>query len=82
MILGGTTFIKEALTRLKEEYLHKEDISHRRVLRAGYRLEEVIDSICIYLDIARHDLLGNKNKEQRNIAIYLLKNIQALQIGR
>ena len=73
MILGGTTFKKEALSRLREEDLHKEDISHRRTLRSSYSLEEVIDSICIYLDMPRNDLLGNKNKEHRNIAIYLLK---------
>jgi len=85
MILGGTTFIKEALSRLREEDLHKEDISHRRALRAAYRLEEVIDSICMYLDIPRHDLVGNKNKEHRNIAIYLLKKYTGLtnkQIGQ
>jgi len=85
MILGGTTFIKEALSRLKEEDLYKEDIAHRRELRAVYRFEEVIDSICMSLDIPQHDLLGKKNKEHRNIAIYLLKKYTGLtnrQIGQ
>jgi putative transposase len=85
MILGGTTFIKEALSRLREEDLYKEDISHRRALRAPYRLEEVIDSIRMYLDIPRHELLGNKNKEYRNIGIYLVKKNTGLtnrQIGQ
>ena len=85
MILGGTRFIKEALSRSSEEDFHKDDISHRRALRVAYRLEEVIDSICVYFDIPRHDLLGNKNKEHRNIAIYLLKKYTGLtnrQIGQ
>ncbi|MDY6854354.1 MAG: hypothetical protein SWO11_06545 [Thermodesulfobacteriota bacterium] len=37
------------------------------------------------LDIPQHDLLGKKNKEQRNIAIYLIKKYTDLtnrQIGQ
>ena len=37
------------------------------------------------LDIPQHDLLGKKNKENRNIAIYLLKKYTCLtnrQIGQ
>jgi len=85
MILGGTRFIKEALSRLSEEDLYKEDISHRRALRSAYRLEDVIDSICVYFDIPWDDLPGNKNREHRNTAIYLLKKYTGLtnrQIGQ
>ena len=85
IILGGTRFIKEALSRLSEEDLLKEDISHRRALRSAYRFEEVMDSICVYFDIPRDELLGNENGEHRNIAIYLLKKYTGLtnrQIGQ
>ncbi|NVL90057.1 MAG: transposase [Desulfobacterales bacterium] len=85
MILGGTGFIKEALSKLREEDLHREDISHRRELIAAYRLEEVIDSICVYFDIPRDELPGNKNREYRNIAIYLLRKHTGLtnkQVGQ
>ncbi|MDY7030430.1 MAG: transposase [Thermodesulfobacteriota bacterium] len=85
MILGGTRFIKEALSIFKEEDLNKEDIAHRRALRAAYRFEEIIESICMSLDIPQQDLLSRKNKEQRNIAIYLLKKYTGLtnrQIGQ
>lgn len=73
MILGGTRFIKEALNRLREEDLDREDISHRRALRAAYRFEEIMDSVCVYFDISEDELLGNENKRYRDIAIYLLK---------
>ena len=78
MILGGTRFIKEALSRLSEEDLLKEDASHRRALRSACRFEEVMDSICVYFDIPRDELLGNENREHRNIAIYLLKKYTGL----
>ncbi|MDY6857066.1 MAG: hypothetical protein SWO11_20640 [Thermodesulfobacteriota bacterium] len=71
------------MSRLKEEDLCKEeDIAHRRALIAAYRFEEFIDSICMSLNIPQHDLLGKKKKEQRNIVIYLLKSIQALQTSK
>ena len=47
MILGGTRFIKEALNRIEEKNLDKEDISHRRALRAAYGFEEIMDSISV-----------------------------------
>lgn len=37
------------MNRIREEDLDKEDISHRRALRAAYRLEEIMDSICSIL---------------------------------
>jgi len=73
MILGGTRFIKEALNKIREEDLDKEDISHRRALKGAYRLEEILDSICVYFGISVDELLGNKNKGYRDTAIYLLK---------
>jgi len=73
MILGGTRFIKEALNRIKEKDLDREEISGRRALKGAYRFEEIMDSICIYFDISVDELLGNKNKRYRDIAIYLLK---------
>ena len=82
MILGGTRFIKEALNRIEEENLDKKDISHRRALRAAYGFEEIMDSICIYFDISMDEIVRNKNK--RDIAIYLLKKHTCLtnrQIG-
>jgi putative transposase len=84
MMLGGTRFIKEALNRLREGDLDKKDISHRRALKAAYRLEEIMDSLCVYFAISRDELLGNKNKRYRDIAIYLLKKHTGLtnrQVG-
>ena len=78
MILGGTRFIKEALNRIGEEDLDKEEISHGRALKGAYRFEEIMGSICIYFDISVDELLGNKNKRYRDIAIYLLKSHTSL----
>ena len=45
IILGNTSFIKETLERIKEEILQKEEISHSRILRTGYDIEEIVNFI-------------------------------------
>lgn len=83
MILGGQGFIKEALSKLKEEILHREDISHRRELRTALRSEDVVVALTKHFNISRDEVFTNKN-EYRDIAIYLMKKNTGLtnrQIG-
>jgi chromosomal replication initiation ATPase DnaA len=85
MILGKTGFIKETLKRLKEENLQKEDISYKKALQTEYTPKEVIDSMCVYFNVSQDKILKNKNKEYRNIAIYLIKKYTGLtnkQLGQ
>lgn len=73
IILGGTKFIKETLERIKEEYLMKEEVSHRRALQSKYGVEEVLDLVSNKQKTSREDITGNRFPEKRKIAIYLIK---------
>ena len=85
MILGGKRFIKEALNKLNEDDLSREDVSHRRALKTVYSAEEVIEKICVGFDLRESEILDNKQKTYRDIAIYLMKKSTGLtnrQIGQ
>ncbi len=76
--------VQGALNRIKEEELNREDISHRRELRAEYRSKEIMADIYVYFDISADELTKSKDKRCRDIAIYLLKKHTGLtnrQIG-
>jgi putative transposase len=85
MILGGKRFIKETLNKLNEGDLIREDVSHRRALKTVYSAEEVIEKICVGFDLRENEILDNKQKTYRDIAIYLMKKSTGLtnrQIGQ
>ena len=85
IILGNTSFIKETLGRIKEEILQKEEISHSRILRTGFDIEEIVNFISDFNNVKREEIIKNRNKELRKLAIYLIKiNTGATnkQIGR
>ena len=44
-ILGRKTFIKEALNKLKDGILQREEISNRKQLQAAYVSDDVIEAI-------------------------------------
>jgi len=73
MILGGKSFIKETLKRVKEEYLQKEDISQRKALHSAYETEEIMDFVSEYFRLRREEITGNRFPEERKTAVYLLK---------
>ena len=84
LILGKERFIKEVMSKLKEGILDREDISHRRSLKTVYGTEEIIERICTDLDVRRYEIMNNKRKEYRDIAIFLMKKSTGLtnrQIG-
>jgi putative transposase len=71
-ILGGKGFIKEALARLKEGVLNKEEISHRRDLQGTLGPEDIIDIVSENSRVSRDDLINNRG-EYRNLTIHLMK---------
>ncbi|GBE05495.1 chromosomal replication initiation protein [bacterium BMS3Abin10] len=73
IILGGTRFIKETLGRIKGEYLSKEGITQRRALRTLHSGEEIIEVIAKLYKVKAEEIRKNKYREQRKIAIYLIK---------
>lgn len=73
MIFGSKQFIKDILKRIKRDYLNKEDISHRRALKAQYGVEEIIDVVTRHFRISREKMLGGKMTEMKKILIYLIK---------
>jgi len=77
-ILGDKKFITESLSQLKNEDLQRKDISYRRAIQGVYEPEKIIDSVSKYFLIPQCEVLGNKNKEYRNIVIYLIKKYSAL----
>ena len=77
-ILGDKKFVKESLSQLKDKDLQKKDISYRRVMQGVYEPGEIIDSVSKYFKIPQYEILGNKKREYRNIAIYLIKKYSAL----
>lgn len=83
MILGNTGFVAEVLSRLENHDLDKEDISHRRELKAGDPPEKIIDSVCLSLGIPRDAL--PQTRQYRDTAIYLIKKHTGLtndQVGK
>jgi len=83
-ILGGKTFIKESLGRLKAGILEKEDIAHRKELYAPYGSEDIIEAICSHFKIFQEEIFETGCK-YRNMAIYLMKKLTAMnnkQIGK
>jgi putative transposase len=71
-ILGRKGFIKEALARLKEGVLNKEDISYRRDLQGTLGPEDIIDIVSENSSVSRDDLINNRGK-YRNLTIQLMK---------
>lgn len=82
-ILGRKSFIKEALGRLREGILEKQEISYRRQLRASHGSEEIIGFILKHYKIPRGDLSGIRG-QPRKLIIYMLKKYTGItnkQIG-
>ncbi len=73
MILGGGRFIKEALKRIKEEYLRKGEVSHRRALRASYDMEDILKCSAGTYKVSTEDILEGRLPEAKKAAIYLIK---------
>jgi REP element-mobilizing transposase RayT len=75
-ILGGLAFITQALSRLQDGILHREEISHRTQLQARYTAEDIIKVICSSFTLSSDQMI--KTREHRNMALYLMKQLTSL----
>jgi REP-associated tyrosine transposase len=73
MILGGERFIKETLKRIKQEYLSKGEVSHRRALRTSYDMEDILKCSAETYRVSTEDVLEGRLPEAKKAAIYLIK---------
>ena len=72
-ILGGKTFIKEALNRLRDDaVIQKEETSHRKDLHGALLSEQIIDAVASSFKVSPEEVFRDRGK-YRNIAIHLLK---------
>lgn len=77
VILGGDKFIRDVLRRMEGRDVRRPDVSYRRQLRVTKDVEEIIDVICSYFNVARDAILEDR-REFRNIAIYFSKKYTGL----
>jgi len=83
-ILGGTAFIKDALSKLKDLDLLSKETSYRNKLDTTYKSDEIIRAVSEYFRISNDAVIKDK-KEIRNISIYLMKKMTGMtnsQIGK
>ena len=73
IILGGERFIKGVLRTIKEGYTERAEVSHRKALRNGMGMEEIIGGVCRYFKISREAVVKRQRGDIKNIAIYLVK---------
>jgi REP element-mobilizing transposase RayT len=71
-ILGGKSFVSEALDRLKQDVFSTEETSHRRALHRRHEAGEILAVVSEHFGIATNDLL-EKKRDPRNLLIYLLR---------
>ena len=73
MILGSSSFIKETLKMIKEEYYLRDEVSNKKELKAAYGMKEVLETVSSFYDELRKTGGENKLSEPRDIAVYLTK---------
>ena len=73
MMLGRERFIRGILSRMASEQVEGVEISHRKALRAGVGVEEIISAVCEYYGVTIEEIAGNRRSQARNTGIYLLK---------
>jgi len=73
VILGSSSFIKETLKMIKEEYYIRDEVSNRKELQAVYGMKEVLEAVSSYFNKLRKTGEEIKLSEPRNIAVYLMK---------
>jgi REP element-mobilizing transposase RayT len=72
-VLGGKSFIRGALDRLKDNVYSREEISYRKALKTRYEAEEILDLVADHYDVGAKEVLERKG-DWRDLFIHLLKN--------
>lgn len=73
IILGNVDFIKEALGKIEDERLQKEETSNRRSLRASQLPEETVSTTCAHYGLLPEELASTARNDVRKMCMYLLK---------
>ena len=73
MMLGRKSFIRDILSRLANEQLEGAEISHRKALRTGAGVEEIVSALYEHYGVTLEEIAGNRRSQARNAGIYLLK---------
>jgi len=73
VILGGESFIKDVLKKLKMDYLQKEEVSHRRALTGALRVEDILETISKHFKVSKNEILGANFRELKKLSIYMIK---------
>ncbi len=73
MMLGGTRFIKNILSTIKDDYLIKEDILNRKALRESFKINEILEAVSNNCNVSIRDIVAYNSSEHKKIAIYLMK---------
>jgi REP element-mobilizing transposase RayT len=73
MMLGSERFIRDILSRLVNEPLERAEISHRKTLRTGAGVQEILSTLCEHYGVTLEEIAGNRRSLARNAGIYLLK---------
>lgn len=76
-MLGGKTFIRDAVSMLKDNVIRREEVSHRKALQTRYEAEDIVELISEHFGIRVEELLGRKG-DRRSLLIHLLKNQTAM----
>ncbi|MFC1532031.1 transposase [Thermodesulfobacteriota bacterium] len=83
-ILGETSFIKQALNKLKEGVLSRKETSHRKMLESAFKSDVIVNAVSKYFGIDKEVVLKDR-REYRNICIYIMKKYTGMtnsQIGQ
>jgi putative transposase len=71
-ILGSNIFVKEALRKVKESILGREEISYRRELRSRIEAGDVLNMVADYFGLSLDSLLQRKG-QMRSVTVFLMK---------
>ena len=72
VILGGTQFIKNALSQLKDELIFRDGISGKKDIAGEWKAEDILNTLTLYFNLdSKEQLIGKKSC--RDIGIYLMK---------
>lgn len=73
MILGGRMFIRDTLQRVKSERIKSPETSHRKAVRSGLEVEDIISACCEHFGVAREELIGDRSGVPRKACVHLAK---------
>ena len=81
VILGGTQFIKNALSQLKDELIFRDGISGKKDIAGEWKAEDILNTLTSYFNLdSKEQLIGKKGC--RDIGIYLMKKHTGLTKGK